>query len=53
MLHDDLGKLVDSIIVSPGVQEWLTLMDLDWRPKFLVFVDERVAALGKQKKGQV
>jgi len=48
-----MAKLVDSIVVSPGVREWLVKQDLDWRPEFRAFVDERVAALGKAKKDQV
>jgi len=50
---DGMAKLVDSIVVSPGVREWLVKQDLDWRPEFRAFVDERVAALGKAKKDQV
>jgi hypothetical protein len=50
---DGMAKLVDSIVVSPGVREWLAKQDLDWRPEFRIFVDERVAAFGKTEKDQV
>ena len=35
------------------IREWLAKQDLDWRPEFRIFVDERVAALGTEEKDRV
>ena len=37
------GKLLDSILGSPGTRAWLEQGEFDWRPEFQAFVDERLA----------
>jgi hypothetical protein len=37
------GRLIDSILKSPGARTWLEQGEFDWRPEFRAFVDERLA----------
>jgi hypothetical protein len=48
---EGIGGVIDSILVNPGVQEWLAKNSPDWHPEFRTFVDERLAAI-KQSAGQ-
>ena len=48
--HDPLGfqgqeRMLESILVNPGVREWLDNNEMDWRPEFREFVEERLAAI--------
>ena len=38
------GKLLDSILGSPGTRAWLDQGEFDWRPEFRAFVDERLTS---------
>lgn len=42
------GKLLDSILTSPGTRAWLEQGEFDWRPEFRDFVDERLAKVKQQ-----
>jgi hypothetical protein len=39
------GRLIDSILKSPGARAWLERGKFDWRPEFEEFLDERLAKL--------
>jgi hypothetical protein len=39
------GRLIDSILKSPGARAWLEQGKFDWRPEFEEFLDERLAKL--------
>ena len=42
------ARMIDSIISNPGVREWLSESELDWRPEFRDFIEERAAAVARQ-----
>jgi hypothetical protein len=42
------GRLIDSILESPGARAWLEQGDFDWRPEFQAFIDERLAEVKQQ-----
>jgi hypothetical protein len=48
MKFEGSALVLDEILVHPGVQEWLSENEPDWRPQFREFVDKRLAAI-KQK----
>ena len=45
---DGIGGVIDSILVTPGAQEWLAVNTPDWRPEFREFVDERLAEIKRR-----
>lgn len=45
---EGIGSVIDSILVNPGVQEWMEKNEPDWRPEFRDFVDARLAAIKRQ-----
>lgn len=38
------GRIVDTLLRSPGVRDWLAQGEFDWRPEFESFVLERLEA---------
>ncbi len=42
------GRLVDSILKSPGVRAWLEQGDFDWRPEFRAFVEQRLESVKRR-----
>ena len=42
--HMGQAKTIDSILVNPGVRQWIAETNADWRPEFRAFVEQRVAA---------
>tara|TARA_B110000858_G_scaffold89247_1_gene103083 strand:- start:4883 stop:5095 length:213 start_codon:yes stop_codon:yes gene_type:complete len=38
-----IGKVVDEIILGDGVQEFLRVVEPDWRPEFVKFVADRLS----------
>lgn len=52
--HDPLGfegvaRVLDDVLVHPGVQDWLHEHSPDWRPAFRDFVDARLAIVKQQR----
>ncbi len=44
-------RVLDEILIHPGVREWLEHNDPDWRPEFRELVDQRLAAI-KQRQAE-
>ena len=42
---EGMNSVVDSILVNPGVQQWLAGNTPDWRPEFQEYIRERLALL--------
>ena len=42
--HSGQAKTIDSILVNPGVRQWISEANADWRAEFRTFVEERLAA---------
>jgi hypothetical protein len=38
------ARMLDDILLHRGVREWLDRSDLDWRPEFRDFIDQRLEA---------
>lgn len=51
MQFEGSARVLDEMLANPGVQEWLSETDPDWRPQFREFVDKRLAAI-RQKNIQ-
>jgi len=45
MKFEGSARVLDEMLVNPGVQEWLAENEPDWRPLFREFVDKRLAAI--------
>jgi len=43
--HAGNARIIDELLVNPGVREWLAASNPDWRPQFRAFVQERLAAV--------
>jgi hypothetical protein len=37
------GRIIDTILKSPGARAWLEQGEFDWRPEFQAFIGERLA----------
>ena len=45
---ESTARLLDDILLNPGVREWLERSDLDWRPAFREFIDLRLQAVSQK-----
>ncbi len=57
LAHDPLNfefsaKVIDEILINPGVREWLDRNTPDWRPAFRTFVESRLEAIKQQLEGE-
>jgi hypothetical protein len=45
---DGGARILDELLMNPGVREWLEKNTPDWRPEFQSFVDERLDIVKKR-----
>ncbi len=45
-----IAGVVDSILINPGVREWLARNSPDWRPEFQAFVAERLRIIEAEEE---
>ena len=49
---EGIGRVLDDVLVNPGVRDWLDETSPDWRPAFRDFVDARLSAIRKMEAGK-